>query len=95
LATNDIIGAWNTEAGCAGEKLVLVYLASKVDRNRRCQESQADISKATQQCERTVRAHLAALERSGLIVRYEGYSLIGARSPDVIELTYLVRSGKR
>jgi DNA-binding transcriptional ArsR family regulator len=57
------------KVGSTGRKAVLMALAEYADEEHSCFPSQATLAEITEQCERTVRAHLKALESDGLITR--------------------------
>lgn len=70
---------WALEQHCGspGRKLVLLCLANEADRNGRCSPTQAALARDTEQGERTVRGHLAALEEMALISRQSRRSQVG------------------
>lgn len=78
--------ACDQTVGSTGAKFVLVSLARFADEQGRCYPSQQTISDLTEQDERTVRRHLAALEEKGLIKRQERRRSDGTRTSDLFFL---------
>lgn len=70
----------------SGAKFVAVMLANYADEEYVCYPSQATLARATAQSERTVRAHLAALEAEGWIERVPRRGEDGVFRSDVYRL---------
>lgn len=71
--------------GSPGAKLVLIALANYANERNECWPSQATLAQWTEQTDRTIRTHLAALESMGLIHR-ESRENDGAFTSDLITL---------
>ena len=75
--------AWSQTVGDAGAKAVLVALANFADEDGRCWPGVARLAHMTDQGERTVRRHLAALIEGSFIRREPRYvKTTGARDRD-------------
>lgn len=79
--------AWASKqtAGSPGAKLVLIALANYTNDAGECWPSQETLAQWTEQSDRTVRTHLAALEEKGLITR-KGRTVAGEFTSDIITL---------
>ena len=78
--------ALRQEVKPSARKFVLVCLANYADADAMCFPGQASIARDTGQSERSVRAHLSALESGGLITRSHRQRLDGSRTSDIYEL---------
>jgi hypothetical protein len=74
--------AFAQRTGNPGRKAVLVALADMADEAHSCWPDQGTLAEMTDQSERSVRGHLAELERRGLIARAKRYSKSGERTSD-------------
>ncbi|WP_320672408.1 winged helix-turn-helix domain-containing protein [Patulibacter defluvii] len=75
--------AFETRTGHPTRKAVLSYLAMSADAETgRCEAKQAKIAKGVEASERSVRGHLAELERQGLIARRPQYRIDRGRRSD-------------
>jgi DNA-binding transcriptional ArsR family regulator len=75
--------ALDVRTGSAGRKAVLMMLATMADTNTgRCEAKQDTLAKACEAAQRTVRAHLFALEEAGIIARREQRRVDGSRRGD-------------
>lgn len=73
MSNEAITWAYAQATGSVGRKAVLVALADKADEAHSCWPKQSTLARMTDQSERSVRAHLAALEEAGLIGRTHQY----------------------
>lgn len=78
--------AWRRRVSPAGVKLTLLALASFANENGFYQGARGRLAGLTSQGERTVRRHLEALERAGLIQRQRRVALTGRYRPDCYRL---------
>lgn len=69
MSVEAITWASKQRTGSAGAKLVLIALANYANERHECWPSQATLAEWTEQSDRTIRTHLAALEGMGLIER--------------------------
>ena len=75
--------AWRRRVSPAGAKLVLMALSSFSDPQGYYRAPRGRLAGLTSQGERTVRRHLEALERAGLISRCRRIALTGRYRPDL------------
>ena len=74
--------AYRQDPGDPGAKFVLVALADFADEVGSCYPSQSTLARMTGQSDRTVRRHLKAMEKSGLIRRERRFGAGGSRTSD-------------
>jgi hypothetical protein len=86
MSNKALTWAFEQRCGSAGRKAVLVALADKADEAHSCYPSQALLAQMTEQSERAVRGHLAALVKMGLVVRARRFTQAGHRTSDRYEL---------
>lgn len=85
MSVEAITWASKQRTGSPGAKLVLIALANYANDRQECWPSQATLAQWTEQSDRTIRTHLAALEAMGLIHR-QAREMAGAFSSDLITL---------
>jgi DNA-binding transcriptional regulator YhcF (GntR family) len=78
--------AWKQKTGSSGRKATLSALAQFADEHGHCFPSQAHIAEYTEQSERTVREHLAFLEKNGFISRVGRARQDGTKTTDFVSL---------
>lgn len=85
MSVEAIAWASKQRTGSPGAKLVLIALANYANDRNQCWPSQATLAMWTEQSDRTIRTHLAALESMGLIAR-QAREVAGAFTSDLITL---------
>ena len=90
MSVEAISWASKQRTGSPGAKLVLIALANYANERNECWPSQATMAEWTEQSDRTIRTHLAALESMGLIHR-QAREVAGAFTSDLITLNVAQR----
>lgn len=90
MSVEAIAWASKQRTGSPGAKLVLIALANYANDRNQCWPSQATLAMWTEQSDRTIRTHLAALESMGLIAR-QAREVAGAFTTDLITLNLAQR----
>ena len=86
--------ARNARTGSPARKAILLVLAEHADEQDSCYPSQATIAEATEQSERSVRAHIAAMADAGLLrVESRGLSSGGRANRYYLLTGEICRSG--
>jgi hypothetical protein len=86
--------AWHSQTGSMARKLILVHIADATNAEGISYPGQKRIAKQTEMCERSVREHLAALEKAGFIKRQQRRRENGSRTSDYILLPPLGPDGR-
>lgn len=89
MSNRALTWAFDQSTGGPGSKSVLVALADMADEENSCWPSQERLARMTDQGERSVRRHLAALEAQGFIKREQRY-INGHRTSDRYVLPVVV-----
>lgn len=86
MSTEAFSWAFNLDLPSAGTKLTLLVIANSVDEDGFTTQSQARLSKMTGMTTRSIRTHLATLEKLGLLVKTPQTRTDGSSTADLFKL---------